>query len=105
MSDAIVRLGIWLAFLTFVSSSNPSWAVATQSQPSGGAGISNQTAPVAAEAPLPGMPAVLDSHRSFSKILSLRDSRRILVAAGLWFCTKMKLKLEIPAKNRFDHLR
>jgi hypothetical protein len=51
------------------------------------------------------MPAVLDSHRSFSKILSLRDSRRILVAAGLWFCTKMKLKLEIPAKNRFDHLR
>jgi len=61
MSDAIVRLGIWLAFLTFVSSSNPSWAVATQSRPSGVAGISNQTAPVAAEAPLPGMPAVLDS--------------------------------------------
>jgi len=61
MSDVIVRLVVWLAFLTFATSSNPSWAVATQSQPSGGAGISNQTAPVAAEAPLPGMPAVLDS--------------------------------------------
>jgi YVTN family beta-propeller protein len=60
MSVAIMALVAWFTFLTFASGSNLSWA-ATQSRPSSATAISNQIMPVAAEAPLPGMPAVLDS--------------------------------------------
>jgi hypothetical protein len=61
MSDAIVRLAAWLAFLTLAWGSIPSRAFGAQSRPTRGGEISNQTAASVVEAPLPGMPAVLDS--------------------------------------------
>jgi YVTN family beta-propeller protein len=60
MNDTIWRLVVCLALVAFASSSDPSLAVATHFRLSSGAGTSDQARPATTEAPLPGMPAVLD---------------------------------------------